>query len=138
MHLAPVGTHFLTILTASIEVGHLVCTKHVVHILSELCLQRSHHRKLFTNEDLGEEFLCSGEHHCLLAEVLNEGSLGQELRHIAHLMAGLLGKHLTCTRKNGGTNKYRYIRKIRNQFLHQCQILRTIVLTLGCCVPTSL
>ena len=36
MYLAPVASHLLAILTASIEVGYLVGSEDVVHVLSEL------------------------------------------------------------------------------------------------------
>ena len=38
MNLAPVSPHLLTIFAAGIEVGNLVGTKHIVHILGEFCL----------------------------------------------------------------------------------------------------
>ncbi len=129
MHLAPVSTHLLAILAAGIEVGDLIGTKDIVHILGEFCLQRGHHCELLTHEDLGEQVLCSGEDHGLLAEVLDEGALGEELRHIAHLMAGLLGEALTGAWENGCTYKHRHIRELCDKFLHQCQVLRTIILS---------
>ena len=52
VNLAPIATHLLAVLAASVEVGYLVCTKHIVHILSEFGLQRSHNCKLLTNENL--------------------------------------------------------------------------------------
>ena len=128
MHLAPVGTHLLTILSASVEVSNLVSAKHVVHVLGEFCLQRGHHGEFFSHEDLSEQILCTGEDHRLLAEVLDEGALGEELRHIAYLMTGLLGETLTGAGEDGGAHEYGHIRKVRNQFLHECQVLRTIVL----------
>ena len=39
MNLAPVASHLLTVLTASIEVSYLVSTKDVVHVLGELCFK---------------------------------------------------------------------------------------------------
>ena len=38
MHLAPVAPHLLAVLSASVEVGNFVRTKHIVHVLGELCL----------------------------------------------------------------------------------------------------
>ena len=129
MHLTPVSTHLLAILTTSVEVGHLIGTKDVVHIFGQFCLQWSHDSKLFAYENLGKQVLCSGEHHRLLAEVLNEGALGQELWHIAHLVTGLLGEALTGAWENGSTNKYGYIRKVCDKLPHKGQILCTIVLS---------
>ena len=128
MHLAPVSTHLLAVLAAGVEVGDLIGTKYIVHVLGEFCLQRCHHGEFLTHEDLGEQVLCSGEDHCLLAEVLDEGALGEEFRHIAHLMAGLLGEALTGTRQDGGAHKYRHIGQVGDELLHQGEVLRTVVL----------
>ena len=38
MYRTPICTHLLAIFAASIEVGYLVCTKHIVHILGQLSL----------------------------------------------------------------------------------------------------
>jgi len=75
VHLAPVGSHLLAVLAAGVEVGHLVGSEHVMHILGQLGLQRGHHGELLAHEDFGEKFLCSSEYHCLLAEVFQEGAL---------------------------------------------------------------
>ena len=91
MYLAPVCTHLLAILAAGIEIGDLIGSKDIVHILGQLCLQRSHYGEFLTHENLGKQFVCSSENHRLLAEVLKMGTLGEELWHIAYLMAGLLG-----------------------------------------------
>ena len=128
MYLAPVGTHLLAVLTAGVEVSHLIGTKDIVHVLGELCLQRSHHSELLAHEDLGEEFVCAGEDHRLLAEVLNEGALGQELRHIAYLMASLLGEAVTGAGEDGGAHEYRHIGEVGDELLHQREVLRTVVL----------
>jgi len=127
MHLAPVCTHLLAVLAAGVEVGDLIGTKYIVHILGEFCLQRSHHSEFLAHEDFGEQVLCSGEDHCLLAEVLDEGALGEKLWHIANLMACLLGEHLASARKDGGTNEYGHIRKVSDEFFHQRKVLSTIV-----------
>ena len=50
VHLAPVSTHLLAVLTAGVEIGHLIGSNHIVHILGQLGLQRGHHGKLLTNE----------------------------------------------------------------------------------------
>ena len=76
VHLAPVGSHLLAVIAAGVEVGHLIGVKHVVHVLGQLGLKRGHHRELLAHEDLGEQFLSTGEDHRLLAEVLEEGAFG--------------------------------------------------------------
>ena len=128
MYLAPVSTHLLAVFTAGIEVSDLIGAKDIVHVLGEFCLQRGHHGELLTHKNLGEQFLCAGEHHRLLAEVFKESTLGEELRHIAHLMAGLLGEAFTGTGKDGGTHEHGHIGQVGDEFLHQRKILRTIVL----------
>ena len=128
MYLAPVCSHLLAILAAGIEVGNLIGSKDIVHILGEFCLQRGHHGEFLTHENLGEQVLCSGEDHGLLAEVLDEGALGEELRHIAHLMASLLGKPFTGAGKDGGAHENGHIGQVGDEFLHQRKVLRAIVL----------
>ena len=128
VHLAPVGSHLLAILAAGVEVGDLVGTKDIVHILGQLSLQRGHHGELFTHENLGEQVLCAGEDHGLLAEVLEEGALGEELGHIAHLMAGLLGEAFTGAGEDGSAHEYGHIRQVGDEFLHQGEVLRAVVL----------
>ena len=128
MYLAPVSTHLLAVFTAGIEVSDLIGAKDIVHVLGEFCLQRGHHGELLTHKNLGEQFLCAGEHHRLLAEVFKESTLGKELRHIAHLMAGLLGETFTGAGEDGGAHEYGHIRKVSNQFLHQCEVLRAVIL----------
>jgi len=127
MHLAPVGSHLLAVLTAGVEVGHLVGSEHIVHILGQLSLQRSHHGEFLTNEDLGEQFLCSSEHHSLLAEVLEEGALREELGHIAHLMAGLTREHLAGAGQDGGAHEHGHIGQVGDELLHQREVLRSVV-----------
>ena len=39
VYLAPVTTHLLAVFSASVEVGHLVCAKNVVHVLGKLCFE---------------------------------------------------------------------------------------------------
>lgn len=55
MNLAPVGTHLLAILAASVEVGHFVGTEYVVHVLSEFGFKRRHNGEFLANKDLGEQ-----------------------------------------------------------------------------------
>ena len=53
VYFAPIGPHLLAVLAAGVEVSYLVGAEHIVHILGEFCLQRSHHGELLTNKDLG-------------------------------------------------------------------------------------
>ena len=127
VHLAPVGSHLLAVFAAGVEVGDLVGAKHVVHILGELGLEGRHHRELLADKNLGQQLMCTSEHHGLLLEVLDMRALGEELGHVAHLVAGLFGEPVAGARKNGGADKDRYIRKLFDQFRHQSQILRAVV-----------
>ena len=127
VHLAPVGPHLLAVFAAGVEVGDLVGAKHVVHILGELGLEGRHHRELLAHENLGEQLVRAREDHGLLLEVLDMRALGEELRHIAHLVASLARKAVAGARKNSGTDKDRHIRKLFDQFRHQSQVLRAIV-----------
>ena len=129
MHLAPVGSHLLAVLAAGVEVSDLIGTEHVVHIFGQLGLKRSHHGELLTHEDLGEQFLRAGEDHRLLAEVLEEGALGKELGHIAHLMAGLAGEHLAGAGQDGGAHEHGHIGQVGDELLHQREVLRAVILS---------
>jgi len=129
MYFTPISAHLFAILTACVEVSYLICSKYIMHIFGQFCLQRCHHCKFFTNKNLGEQLMSSGKYHCLLFEVLNVSTLSQELRHIVHLMTSFLRKTVTCTRKNGSTNEYGHIRELCDKLLHQSQILCTIVLS---------
>lgn len=88
--LAPVTAHLFAVLAAGIEIGDLIGPEDIMHILGELGLQWSHNSELLAYEDLGEQLMSTCEHHSLLLEVLDMGALGEELRHIAYLMACLL------------------------------------------------
>ena len=122
-HLAPVGTHLLAVLAAGVEISHLISTKHIVHVLGELGLQGGHHGELLAHEDLGKQLVCPGEHHGLLLEVLDEGALGEELRHITHLVARLAREHLAGARQDGGADKHGHIGEVTDQ-LRSNQSLR--------------
>ena len=89
MHLAPVSAHLLAVLTAGIEIGDLISTKHVVHVLGQLGLQGGHDGEFLADKDLGEQLMCSCEHHGLLIEVLDMRALGKELRHIVYFVSRL-------------------------------------------------
>ena len=112
MHLAPVGTHLLIVFSAGIEVSNLIGTKHIVHVLGQLGLQRCHHGELLADENLGEQIVRTSEHHRLFLEVLDMGAFGKELWHLAHLVASLFGKAIAGTRENSGSDKDRNIRKV--------------------------
>ena len=112
VHFTPVSTHLLAVLFASIEIGYFIRTEDIVHVLGQLCLQRTHHRKFLTHEDLCQQVLSTREDHRLLVEVLNERTLRKELRHVIDVMSGLFGKHSTCSRKNRRAYKDRYVRQI--------------------------
>ena len=89
MHCAPVGTHLFAIFTAGVEVGDFISTKYIVHVFGQLCLQWGHDGKLLANKDLGKQLVRTCEYHGLFLEVLYMCALGQELRHVAHLVASL-------------------------------------------------
>lgn len=128
VYLAPVASHLLTILTAGVEVGDLVCAKDVVHILGELGFEWGHDGELLADEDAGEEVLCSGKDHGLLLEVLDVGAFGEELWHVVYAMAGLLGEHVAGAWENGGAHEDWYVRKGRNELLHEGEVLCAIIL----------
>ena len=128
MNLTPVGSHLLAVLAAGVEIGHLIGSEHVMHIFGQLGLQRGHHGELLTHEDLGEEVVCAGENHRLLLEVLDEGALGQELRHIAHLVAGLLGEAVAGARQDGGAHEDGHVRQLTDELRHEGEVLRAVVL----------
>ena len=89
VYLAPVASHLLAVLAAGVEVSHLVGSEDVVHVLGELGFEWGHDGELLAHEDTGEEVLCSSEDHGLLLEVLDVGTLGEELWHVVYAMAGL-------------------------------------------------
>ena len=127
MHLAPVGSHLLAVLAAGVEVGDLVGSEHIVHILGQFGLQRGHDGKLFADKDAGKQVVGTGEDHGLFLEVLDMGALGVELRHVMHLVACLAREHLTCARQNSGADEYRNIGQLANKFFHKTKVLRAII-----------
>ena len=52
MYLAPVGAHLIAVLATGVEVGHLIGSEHVVHVLGQLGLKRCHHSELFADKYL--------------------------------------------------------------------------------------
>ena len=71
----------------------------------------------------------SCEHHCLLLEVLYMRTLCEELRHIVHLVSRLAREHIASSGENSSTNEYRHIRKVFDKFLHEGQVLRSVILS---------
>ena len=128
MHLAPVGSHLLAVLAAGVEVGDLIGSEHVVHVLGELSLKRGHDGELLAHEDTGEQLMGPGEDHGLLAEVLKVGALGEELGHIAYLMAGLLGETVAGAGEDGGAHEDGHVGELGDKLLHQREVLRAVVL----------
>lgn len=61
MHLAPVGSHLLAVLTAGVEISYLISTEDIVHILGELGLEGSHDGELLADEDAGEQALLTSQ-----------------------------------------------------------------------------
>ena len=127
MDLAPVTAHLLTVLAAGIEIGDLIGAEDIVHIFGELGLQRGHDGELLADEDLGEQVVGSGEDHGLLLEVLDMGALGEELGHIADLMAGLPGEHVTGAGQDGGAHEDGDIGELADELLHEGEVLGAIV-----------
>ena len=99
-----------------------------MHVFSQLCLQRSHHGELLAHENLGEQFMCSGEDHRLLLEVLDMGALGEELGHVVDAVASLLGEAVAGSGEDGGTHEDGHIGEVGDELLHQGEILRAVVL----------
>lgn len=111
VYLAPVASHLLAVLTAGVEVGYLIGTEDVVHVLGELGFEWGHDGELLAHEDAGEEVLCSGEDHGLLLEVFDVGALGEELWHVVYAMASLFGEEVAGAREDGGAHENGYVRK---------------------------
>jgi len=128
VHLTPVGSHLLAVFAAGVEVGDLVGSEDVVHVLGELGLKRGHDGELLADEDLGEQLMCASEDHGLLLEVLDMGALGEELRHVAHLVTGFLREAVAGARKDGGADKHRHIWEFLDELRHEAQVLCAIVL----------
>ena len=111
VYFAPVASHLLAVLTAGVEVGHLVGSEYIVHVLGELGFEGCHDGELLAHEDAGEEVLGSGEDHGLLLEVLDVGALGEELWHVVYAMAGLLAEEVAGAWEDGGAHEDGYVRK---------------------------
>ena len=126
--LAPVGSHLLAVLAAGVEVGDFVCAEDVVHVLGQLCFQRSHDGEFLADKDLGEQILRAGEDHGLFVEVLDESTLGEELGHVADLVSGLFGEAGTGTGEDGCAYENRYVGQVLDEFGHEGQVLCPIFL----------
>ena len=128
VHLAPVGPHLLAVFAAGVEVGDLVGPEQVVHILGELGLERGHHRELLADEDLDEQLVGSGEHHGLLLEVLDMGALGEELGHVAHLVARFAREAVAGAGQDGGAHEDGHVGEFLDELGHEAEVLRAVVL----------
>ena len=111
VYFAPVASHLLAVLTAGVEVGYLVGSEDVVHVLGELGFEWGHDGELLAHEDAGEEVLCSGEDHGLLLEVLDVSTLSEELWHVVYAMASLLAEEVAGAWEDGGAHEDGYVRK---------------------------
>ena len=127
VHLTPVHAHLLAILAAGIEIRHFVCAEDIVHILSQLCLQRRHDGEFLSDKDFRQQFLRSGEDHGLFAEVLKICAFGQELRHIADLMACFARELFAGAGDDGCSHKDGDVRQVRDELFHQSQVLRAVI-----------
>ena len=67
------------------------------------------------------------KHHNLLLEILDVCTFGEELGHIAYLMACLAREDVASARENSSSDEHRHVWQIGNQFLHESQILCTII-----------
>ena len=126
--LAPVAAHLLAVLATGIEIGDLIGAEDVVHILRELGLQGCHDSELLADEDLGEQVVGSRKDHGLPLEVLDVGALGEELGHIAYLVACLLGETLTGAREDGGADEDGDIGELADELLHKGEVLGAVIL----------
>ena len=128
MDLAPVGSHLLAVFTAGVEVGDLVGSKDIVHILGELSFKGSHDGKLLADENAGEQGLLTSEGHGLLLEVFDIGTFAEELGHVVDLVARLPGEHITGAGQDGGADEDRHVGKVADKFLHEAEVLCAVVL----------
>ena len=128
VHLAPVGPHLLAVFAAGVEVGDLVGPEHVVHILGELGLEGGHHRELLAHENLGEQLVRAREDHGLLLEVLDMRALGEELGHVAHLVAGFAREAVAGAGQDGGAHEDGHVRQFTDELDHEAEVLRAVVL----------
>lgn len=131
--LRPIGTHLFAILLHRVEVGHLVRAEDVVRILRDLRLKGGHHRKPLAGEDPRQErqrrrVALDGEDHRLPPEVLDVRALRQELRHVEDAMPRLPREPRRGARQDRRAHKDGHVRQRLDEFLHERQILRAVVL----------
>lgn len=111
-----------------IEVGHLERAKDVVGILRDFGLKGGHAAKLFADENLAEQVDLTRKDHRLGLEILNIGSLCQELRHEVDLVTRFLGEAFRGAGQDGRADKDRHVRQLLDELGHQGEILRAVVL----------
>ena len=128
MDLAPVGSHLLAVFTAGVEVGDLVGSKDIVHILGELSFKGSHDGKLLADENAGEQGLLTSEGHGLLLEVFDIGTFAEELGHIVYFMASLPGEQRAGTRQDSRADEDGHVREVADKLLHEAEVLCAVVL----------
>jgi len=126
--LRPVAAHLLDVFLRRVEVGDLVGAEHVVDVLRELGLERAHHRELLAGEHLDQEVDRAREHHRLLLEVLDVRALRKELGHVADLVPSLLREPVARSRKDRGAHEHGHVREVRDELLHEREVLRAVVL----------
>ena len=128
MYFTPISAHLFAVFAAGVEVGDLVGPEHVVHILGELGLQGGHHRELLADEDAGEQVVGSGEDHGLLLEILDMGALGEELGHVAHLVASFAREAVAGAGQDGGAHEDGHVGQFFDELRHEAEVLRAVVL----------
>ena len=126
--LRPVAAHLLDVFLRRIEVGDLVGAEHVVDVLRELGLERTHHRELLAGEHLDEEIDRAREHHRLFLEVLDVRALREKLGHVADMVSGLAREKVARAGQDRGAHEHRHVGKVRDEFLHEREVLRAVVL----------
>lgn len=72
--------------------------------------------------------MLTGEGHRLLLEILYVGTFAEELGHVVDLVARLAGEHVACAREDGGADEDRHIGEFADEFLHEREVLRAVVL----------
>ena len=131
--LRPVRAHLLAVLLHGVEVRHLVRAEDVVRILCDLRLKGGHHREPLAGEDPRQErqrrrVALDGEDHRLPPEILDVRTLRQELRHVEDAMPRLPREPRRGARQDRRAHEDGHIRQPLDEFLHERQILRPVVL----------
>lgn len=133
VNLRPVRAHLLAVLLHGVEVRHLVRAEDVVRILRDLRLKGGHHREPLAGEDPRQErqrrrVALDGEDHRLPPEVLDVRALRQELRHVEDAMPRLPREPRRGARQDRRAHEDGHVRQPLDEFLHERQILRAVVL----------